>query len=107
MYRKKHKKTQRGGVWEENYTLYATLPEGWERIQPKNEFEQTIYKDPNGNLHLDHPNPNASNAEARIRLDSNLDVYSSSELDDLYEKLKKKCNDDLEIISDKKIYHKN
>ena len=103
MYRKKHKKTQRGGVLQENYTLGVALPEGWERIPPKNEFEQTVYKDPDGKLHLDHPNPNASNAEARIRLDSNLDVYSYSELDDLYKELEKKCNDDLKIISDKKI----
>ena len=103
MYRKKHKKTQRGGELIEDYTSGVQLPPGWEIISTKNVFGQIVYKDPDNKLHLDHPNPYASNAQARLSLDGNLDDYSYSMLEDLRINVKEKCKNYLKIIDEKEL----
>jgi hypothetical protein len=71
MYRKKNKKTQRGG--EENYTSGMPLPEGWRLLvywDNSNKKELPIYIDPENFLHFDHPNLLANNSQVRLILNS-------------------------------------
>jgi hypothetical protein len=73
IYRKKHKKTQRGGVLEENYTSGMPLPEGWRLYvyrDNSNNKELPIYIDPEHFLHFDHPNLLANDLQVRLILNS-------------------------------------
>ena len=71
IYRKKHKKTQRGGVLEENYTSGVPLPEKWRLLvyqDKSNNRKLPIYVDPENFLHFDHPNLLANNSQVNLIL---------------------------------------
>ncbi len=113
MYRTKHKKTQRGGLNLQTFTSGLQLPPGWKLILPEEGYGpiygRTIYQDPGGNYHYDHPNTNANNVEIALRLRliadgknpnlGDLNTYTYSNLTDLHYGLREECNKDLETIS--------